>query len=78
MIQNGNGDLVGESIPRLPVGDKQKDAIKGGMGRFSNMIKSASKGIQLKKKVDEPAEFPEPDVLLFPSIHCRRRISHQE
>lgn len=48
------------------IGDKQKDAIKGGMGRFSNMIKSAAaKGSSvLKKKVEEPTEFPEFDVRL--------------
>lgn len=59
-----NGVLVTVIYDSHHVGDKQKDAIKGGMGRFSNMIKSAAaKGSSvLKKKVEEPAEFPEFDV----------------
>ena len=67
--QKKNDDVIIEGVSEEPkkkwgLSDKQKGTLKSGMGKFSNLLKTAAvKGQQaFKSHNEEPAEFPEFDV----------------
>ena len=67
--QKKNDDVIIEGLTEEPkkkwgLSDKQKGTLKSGMGKFSNLLKTAAvKGQQaFKSHNEEPAEFPDFDV----------------
>ena len=62
--ETGLDGLVEEPKKKWGLSDKQKGTLKSGMGKFSNLIKSAAVKSQnaFKSHSEEPTEFPNVDV----------------